>query len=48
MTKDHLQVGERLILTKPLGTGIANRATKTGITSTELTEQATQLMAALN
>ncbi len=48
MTKGDLQVGDRLILTKPLGTGIINTAIKAGMASVELTEQATQLMAALN
>lgn len=48
MTKGNLQAGDRLILTKPLGTGIINTAIKAGMASAELTEQATQLMAALN
>jgi selenide,water dikinase len=48
MTKGNLQAGDRLILTKPLGTGIINTAIKAGMASAELTEQVTQLMAALN
>jgi selenide,water dikinase len=48
MTKGNLQVGDRLILTKPLGTGIINTAIKAGMASAELTKQVTQLMANLN
>ncbi len=48
MTKGSLQTGDRLILTKPLGTGIINTAIKAGMASAELIEQVTQLMAALN
>jgi selenide,water dikinase len=48
MTKGNLQAGDRLILTKPLGTGIINTAIKAGMASAELTEQVTQLMATLN
>jgi selenide,water dikinase len=48
MTKGNLQAGDRLILTKPVGTGIINTAIKAGMASAELTEQVTQLMAALN
>lgn len=47
-TKRGLQAGDRLILTKPLGTGIINTAIKAGMVSAELTEQVTQLMATLN
>ncbi len=48
MTKGSLRAGDRLILTKPLGTGIINTAIKAGMASAELTERVTQLMAALN
>ncbi len=48
LTKASLQAGDRLILTKPLGTGIVNTAIKAGMASAKLTEQVTQLMAALN
>jgi selenide,water dikinase len=48
VTKANLQDGDRLILTKPLGTGIINTAIKAGMASAELTEQVTQLMATLN
>jgi selenide,water dikinase len=48
MTKSGLQAGDRLILTKPLGTGIINTAIKAGMATAELTERVTQLMAALN
>jgi len=48
LTKKALNVGDRLILTKPLGTGIINTAIKGGIASKEAIEFVTHLMAALN
>jgi selenide,water dikinase len=48
LTKKNLQVGDRLVLTKPLGTGIVNTAIKAGMASAELTDRITHLMAALN
>jgi selenide,water dikinase len=48
LTKKNLQVGDRLILTKPLGTGIINTAIKARMASEHLIEQVTRLMAALN
>ena len=48
LTKKNLQPGDRLVLTKPLGTGIINTAIKAGMVSAELTDKVTQLMAALN
>jgi selenide,water dikinase len=48
MAKSGLKAGDRLILTKPLGTGIINTAIKAGMASAALTERVTQLMAALN
>ena len=48
LTKKNLQPGDRLILTKPLGTGIVNTAVKAGMAPPELVEQVTRLMAALN
>ncbi len=48
LTKTDLAAGDRLILTKPLGTGIINTAIKGGIASGEVTETITRLMAALN
>lgn len=48
LTKKDLQVGDRLILTKPLGTGIINTAIKGGLASPEITEVVTRLMATLN
>lgn len=48
LTKRSLKVGDRLILTKPLGTGIINTAIKGGLASPEVTESVTRLMAALN
>jgi selenide,water dikinase len=48
LAKKNLQVGDRLVLTKPLGTGIVNTAIKAGMASAELTDRITHLMAALN
>ena len=48
LTKKNLQVGDRLILTKPLGTGIINTAIKGGLASKEITDTVTRLMAKLN
>ena len=48
LTKMNLQAGDRLILTKPLGTGIVNTAIKAGMASVELTDKVTRVMALLN
>jgi selenide,water dikinase len=48
LTKKNLRVGDRLILTKPLGTGIINTAIKGGLASPEIIDIVTQLMASLN
>ena len=48
LTKKNLQPGDRLVLTKPLGTGIINTAIKAGMASAELTDRVTRLMATLN
>ena len=48
LIKQNLQPGDRLVLTKPLGTGIVNTAIKAGMASPALTETVTRLMAALN
>lgn len=48
LTKKNLRLGDRLILTKPLGTGIVNTAIKGGLASPEAIERVTLLMAALN
>ena len=48
LTKKNLRPGDRLVLTKPLGTGIVNTAIKAGMASAELTDKATHLMASLN
>ncbi len=48
LTKKNLRTGDRLILTKPLGTGIVNTAVKARMASEELTERVTRLMAELN
>jgi selenide, water dikinase len=48
LTKGALETGDRLILTKPLGTGIVNTAIKGGLASAEITEYVTRLMAGLN
>ena len=43
-----LKPGDRLILTKPIGTGIVNTAIKGGIASREVMERVTGFMATLN
>ena len=48
LTKKNLKTGDRLILTKPLGTGIINTAIKGGLASKEITDTVTRLMASLN
>jgi selenide, water dikinase len=48
LTKKNLRPGDRLVLTKPLGTGIVNTAIKAGMASAGLTDQVTRLMASLN
>jgi selenide,water dikinase len=48
LTKRDLKVDDRLILTKPLGTGIINTAMKRGAASQEITARITDLMATLN
>lgn len=48
LTKKNLQPGNRLVLTKPLGTGIVNTAIKAGMASADLTDKVTRLMASLN
>ena len=48
LTKKNLQVGDRLILTKPLGTGIITTAIKAGLAGQDLTDRVTRAMATLN
>jgi selenide,water dikinase len=48
LTKKNLRPGDRLVLTKALGTGIINTAIKAGMASAELTDKVTRLMATLN
>jgi selenide,water dikinase len=48
LKKRNLKVGDRLILTKPIGTGIINTAIKGGLASGKIIERVTSLMAALN
>ncbi len=48
LTKKNLQAGDRLVLTKPLGTGIVNTAIKAGMAPAGLVDQVTALMAGLN
>jgi len=48
LTKRSLTVGDRLILTKPLGTGIINTAIKGGLATGEVVDSVTRLMATLN
>lgn len=48
LVKTHLQPGDRLILTKPLGTGIVNTAIKAALAEPPLIDRVTRLMADLN
>ena len=48
VTKSNLKVGDCLVLTKPLGTGVINTAIKAGLASVKIIEQVTHLMATLN
>jgi selenide,water dikinase len=48
LTKKDLRLGDLLILTKPLGTGVINTAVKGGLASPAVIEEVTRLMAALN
>ena len=48
LAKKNLGPGDRLVLTKPLGTGIVNTAIKADMVSEQLSEKVTRLMAALN
>lgn len=48
LTKNSLRVGDRLILTKPLGTGIISTAIKGGLASKATIDQVTESMATLN
>ncbi len=48
LIKQNLQAGDRIILTKPLGTGIVNTAIKGGAASQEHIQKVTRLMAELN
>jgi len=48
LTNGNLKAGDRLILTKPLGTGIINTAIKGGLASPDTIETVTRLMATLN
>jgi selenide,water dikinase len=48
LTKKNLRPGDRLVLTKPLGTGIVNTAIKAGMAPADLTDKVTRLMALLN
>lgn len=48
LTKKNLKIGDYLILTKPLGTGIINTAIKGEFASAEIIEYVTRLMATLN
>ncbi|MDD2541798.1 MAG: selenide, water dikinase SelD [Desulfuromonadaceae bacterium] len=48
LTKRNLQTGDRLILTKPIGTGIVSTAIKAGLADQSLTDRVTQAMATLN
>lgn len=48
LAKKNLRMGDRLVLTKPIGTGIINTAIKAKMASADLTDKVTRLMAALN
>jgi selenide,water dikinase len=48
LAKKAMRTGDRLILTKPLGTGIVNTAVKAAMASDDLIDSTTRLMAALN
>lgn len=48
LTKKNLMLGDRLVITKPLGTGTVNTAIKAGLASAAATERVTRQMAALN
>jgi len=48
LLKGGLKSGDRLILTKPLGTGVINTAIKADMATPELTDRVTRLMATLN
>ena len=48
LTKKNLQVGDNLILTKPVGTGIITTAIKAGLADQVLTDKVTRAMATLN
>lgn len=48
LTKKNLSAGDRLVLTKPLGTGVINTAIKGGVASVKVIDKITRLMATLN
>ncbi len=48
LTKQNLQVGDRLILTKPVGTGIISTAIKAGLADQSVTDKVALAMATLN
>ena len=48
LAKKNLRPGDRLVLTKPIGTGIISTAIKAGMASADLTDKVTRLMALLN
>ncbi len=48
LTKQGIKAGDRLVLTKPLGTGIVNTAIKGNLASGEITRNVTKIMASLN
>jgi selenide,water dikinase len=48
LTKRNIKSGDRLVLTKPLGTGVINTAIKGGVASETIIKDITRMMAALN
>jgi selenide,water dikinase len=48
LAKKNLRTGDRLVMTKPLGTGIVNTAIKANMAPAKLIDRVTRLMAVLN
>ena len=48
LTKGGMKPGDRLVLTKPLGTGVINTAIKGGLASADVIDKVIRLMATLN